>query len=109
MVRFIVFLGLMAMVYKLWPFFLLGLFIWSAALLAKPVLRSIREEDARNAKARADLIRRCEQQHDWTLAGDPRGTYGDYPPADLSPAKRPSLSLWLSQPGRVRGRRRNAD
>jgi hypothetical protein len=29
----------------------------------------------------AAIIARADQQHAWVLAGDPRGAYGDYPPA----------------------------
>ena len=31
-------------------------------------------------RRRADLVARAEIQHRWYLAGDPRGTYGRYPP-----------------------------
>lgn len=37
-------------------------------------------DERRRARAR-DLVRRADEQHAWTLAGDPRGTYGHYPPA----------------------------
>lgn len=36
--------------------------------------------DARHEE-RAVLVARADQQHAWVLAGDDRGTYGDYPPA----------------------------
>jgi uncharacterized membrane protein YccC len=29
----------------------------------------------------AAIARRADQQHAWTLAGDDRGAYGEYPPA----------------------------
>ena len=32
-------------------------------------------------RRRAELLARAEIQHRWYLAGDPRGTYGRYPPA----------------------------
>jgi len=38
--------------------------------------------DAR-AHRRAELLARAEIQHRWYLAGDPRGTYGRYPPAPV--------------------------
>jgi mannose/fructose/N-acetylgalactosamine-specific phosphotransferase system component IIC len=28
-------------------------------------------------RRQAALVARADQQHEWTLAGDPRGTYGD--------------------------------
>lgn len=37
---------------------------------------SVLERCARDAQVRA----RADQQQAWTLAGDPRGTYGIYPP-----------------------------
>ena len=33
------------------------------------------------AHRRAELLARAEIQHRWYLAGDPRGTFGRYPPA----------------------------
>lgn len=30
---------------------------------------------------KTDLAHRADQQHAWTVTGDPRGVYGDYPPA----------------------------
>jgi hypothetical protein len=38
-----------------------------------------RRANARYEK-RAGLVARCDQQHAWVLAGDDRGTYGDYRP-----------------------------
>lgn len=32
---------------------------------------------------RAELLARAEIQHRWYLAGDPRGTYGRYPPTGV--------------------------
>jgi hypothetical protein len=29
----------------------------------------------------AGIAARADQQHAWVMAGDPRGAYGDYPPA----------------------------
>jgi hypothetical protein len=36
--------------------------------------------DAWAAEQKAVVVR-ADRQHRWTVAGDPRGTYGDYPPA----------------------------
>jgi hypothetical protein len=38
---------------------------------------SVAAEDERLAEVAA----RADQQHAWVLAGDPRGAYGDHPPA----------------------------
>jgi hypothetical protein len=35
------------------------------------------------AAALAAVAARADQQHAWALAGDDRGTYGDYPPAAM--------------------------
>ncbi|TVS76953.1 ATP synthase subunit I [Mycobacterium helveticum] len=41
---------------------------------------------AAQAAGLAAIIARADQQHAWTLAGDDRGTYGEYPPhEDFSP------------------------
>lgn len=41
--------------------------------------------DRRNAETarRSSLAARADTQHERYLEGDPRGIYGDYPPADL--------------------------
>jgi hypothetical protein len=38
---------------------------------------------AARAAALAAVAARADQQHAWALAGDDRGTYGDYPPAAM--------------------------
>ena len=43
-------------------------------------------ECERTAQLRAEhqaIAKRADQQHSWTLAGNPRGTYGRYPPATI--------------------------
>lgn len=71
---------------------LIAEFWWIIALIAIVtvtvvlIARAVRENDIVNAMVedmKADLASRADQQHAWTLAGDPRGTYGQYPPADL--------------------------
>jgi hypothetical protein len=34
-------------------------------------------------RAEAALIARADQQQAWRIAGDERGTYGEYPPAAM--------------------------
>lgn len=50
-----------------------GLLAWSAWLLAGST-------DARRRRD-TDLSARADQQHQQTMAGDERGTYGAFPPA----------------------------
>ena len=54
-------------------------FVWGA----QKAWAEISAEEAADAKRKAAIVRRADQQHAWTLAGDPRGTYGRYPPARL--------------------------
>jgi hypothetical protein len=76
-------------------------FWWIAAIaavaalvwIARQAFRSIEAieaEDALRAQAearrRAAVARRADQQHQWALAGDDRGVYGAYPPAALRKA-----------------------
>ena len=42
-----------------------------------------RERVAERAHRRAETAARAELQHRWYVAGDPRGTYGRYPPIAL--------------------------
>jgi hypothetical protein len=58
---------------------LFGLLVWLAFYAARRV-------DARE-DARLAIVARADQQHAWALAGDPRGLYGEYPPADDIGAK----------------------
>jgi hypothetical protein len=59
-------------------------FWWIVAVLAVVALawviaRAFREIEAAEVAAgrrRAAIVARADQQHAWTLAGDPRGTYG---------------------------------
>jgi hypothetical protein len=37
------------------------------------------------ADRRRQLVARADRQHAWAMAGDPRGVYGDYPPAVVEP------------------------
>ena len=40
--------------------------------------------DERERREHAALVARADQQHAWVLAGDDRGTYGDYPPKQIA-------------------------
>ena len=67
----------------LWPWWLIAVaaglsayWVYRLALLAQAAV------DDRRAR-RAEILVRAEQQHRWWMQGDPRGSYGDYPPADI--------------------------
>ncbi|HTZ16256.1 MAG TPA: hypothetical protein VMC78_22015 [Mycobacterium sp.] len=49
-----------------------GLLLWLTSYLE-------RRADTKYEK-RAELVARADQQHAWVLAGDERGTYGEYTP-----------------------------
>jgi membrane protein implicated in regulation of membrane protease activity len=51
--------------------------------LAVGLAAYVAARDARRHE-RAELLARAEIQHRWSLAGDPRGTYGRYPPASIT-------------------------
>lgn len=45
-------------------------------ILARALWRIHRAAVAARAQRRAELLARADQQHQWVLDGDPRGTYG---------------------------------
>lgn len=61
--------------------------VWAIPTLAVPWWRRRRAaaQDRRNGEVarRSGLAARATTQHERYLAGDPRGIYGEYPPADL--------------------------
>jgi hypothetical protein len=64
------------------------MFWWVFAIIGGIVVLGIagwllaRHLDARDA-ARDAITARADQQHAWILAGDDRGTYGDYVPTQI--------------------------
>jgi hypothetical protein len=77
---FVLFAGLGALVWLGWWLLLAvavlvailgGIILW---------LRHVKVTDDRQ-REEAGLRRRADQQQAWRLAGDPRGFYGEYPPA----------------------------
>jgi hypothetical protein len=44
--------------------------------MAQRAFREIEAQEDAEARRRAALIKRADQQHRWTLAGDDRGIYG---------------------------------
>lgn len=58
-----------------------GVVIVAAVYYAPSVWGRVREFEERRRAGLAAVVARCDQQHAWVLAGDPRGFYGRYPPA----------------------------
>ena len=58
--------------------------IWMARQAFRSI-QAIEAEDAQraqgDARRRAAMARRADQQHAWVMAGDDRGVYGQYPAA----------------------------
>jgi lysylphosphatidylglycerol synthetase-like protein (DUF2156 family) len=51
------------------------------AWMAQRAFREIEAEEAAEARRRAAMAARADQQHAWVLQGDERGVYGQYPAA----------------------------
>ncbi len=49
--------------------------------MAQRAFREIAAAETDEARRRAAVVKRADQQHQWALAGDDRGVYGGYPPA----------------------------
>jgi hypothetical protein len=58
-----------------------GLAAYGLFRLMRYVWCAYRVGRSERLRRRAELVARAEIQHRWYLAGDPRGTYGRYPPA----------------------------
>ncbi|OIN80848.1 hypothetical protein [Mycobacterium malmoense] len=53
---------------------------WAGGLVARSRVERAAARAA--AAARFEGLRvRADEQHEWSLLGDPRGTFGEYPPA----------------------------
>lgn len=71
-------LAVVAAVALLWLLWLLWFAVWlDRRLTTRDATRAAR------AAALAAVAARADQQHAWVLAGDDRGTHGDYPPAAM--------------------------
>lgn len=72
---------LAAFTVEFWWLLLAVVVVVVVVVLARRAARAAEERRRAAAAERAALAARADQQHAWTLAGDPRGTYGRYPPA----------------------------
>lgn len=74
---------LLAVVVFVAKFFWLLVAFAAAAVIGRTLGKGVAHHDdsVRERRAQAAAVRaRADQQQAWTLAGDPRGTYGIYPP-----------------------------
>lgn len=78
LIGFLLFVGLVAIYWK-WILAAIMLVLIVRALPA--AWREWQAECAAQRARREELVARGEQQHAWAMAGDPRGTFGAYPPA----------------------------
>lgn len=58
--------------------------IIAAGLTLRLIIKSANaatDREIARARHRAELAKRADQQHQWYIEGDSRGSYGKYPPA----------------------------
>lgn len=76
-------LMLIALIIKLIWWILGAIALAALFFVVRAQLRAARARREADAHHVAQLAARAEQQHRWVLRGDERGTYGEYPPANL--------------------------
>ena len=77
----IVVAALASLVAEVWWIIALAVLLAVAAVMMRRAVREHLIVAGMVEEMKADLARRADEQHAWTVAGDPRGTYGQYPPA----------------------------
>jgi len=75
------FLVVVALIGLLWKWILAAIVIVVMARAVRPAWAEHQADRAAERHRLRELIARAEIQNQWVLAGDPRGTYGRYPPA----------------------------
>jgi hypothetical protein len=70
------FLFIVAMVIKLFWWLVAAVGVYYAVRVAQRLQRDYQAAAARTAALNAAIIKRCDQQHAWVQAGDPRGVFG---------------------------------
>ncbi|MHA0288241.1 hypothetical protein ACXYX3_17550 [Mycobacterium sp. C3-094] len=94
---------LIATVGALWPWLLLTGFV---VVVIRLIVRQARREDARlraEAVEHAGLEQRADEQNALALAGDPRGVYGDWPPAEPNEFRTAAGPFTTVQSGSIGG------
>lgn len=62
----------------------IGITLYGLFYVGRALWRAHRAAGTQRRHRRAELLARAEIQHRWYVAGDPRGTYGRYPPTGAS-------------------------
>jgi hypothetical protein len=81
--QFLVVLIGVALVVKLWPVIVGTLGLIAAVYWGRRAVDRHAERVEADRRGLAGLCGRAEAQHNWTLQGDERGLYGEYPPAAI--------------------------
>ncbi|MDT5343203.1 MAG: hypothetical protein QOE52_2387 [Mycobacterium sp.] len=76
-------LMLIALIIKLIWWILGAIVLYVLFRVGRSQLRLARARREAESRRAAEVAARAEQQHRWTLQGDDRGIYGEYPVADL--------------------------
>ena len=78
--QFLVVLVVSALVVKFWPVLVGGIGMIVAVYWGRRVADRHAERIEAERRRLAGLMGRADAQHNWTLQGDDRGLYGEYPP-----------------------------
>jgi nitrate/nitrite transporter NarK len=76
-----------ALVVKFWPYIVgtvagIVVIVWLVRYGMRAADLSWEREQSKRRRL-AELAARADQQHEWVMRGDPRGTYGEYPAAPM--------------------------
>lgn len=82
----------MALIGLFWKWVIAGIVVVTMARAVRPAWAERQAERAADRHRLRQLIARADLQNQWVLAGDPRGTYGRYPPAQIAPHPSPALA-----------------
>jgi hypothetical protein len=85
---------LVGLVIAYWQWVLVAVVVVLAVKAAPVAWRELQAEQAADRRRVQGLIVRADQQHLWSMSGDPRGVHGDYPPA-FEGTERPSSTSYL--------------
>lgn len=81
----------MAWFWLLFVLYIFGWFWWGVAAIGLYIAVRLglwsfsrwQKSEAERRARDAEIAARADQQHAWAMADDPRGTYGEYQPADI--------------------------
>jgi hypothetical protein len=66
-----------------WKWVVTVVVITTVAIVGRRLWRSQQATAARLAEQQAAIAARADEQHQWYIEGDERGTYGTYPPPEI--------------------------